>query len=513
MVQRQIGWQHELDSTSLGVARLSDEGATSFVSRGARAAEGAAVGMTGNARTRLESVWVAQAVQCIEEQGPLDDTQALARALRSQGGQADRLLERAWLLGERLGLVEQLARWREAAWLLLLLAAAAVLALANGLLFAVLADGRTINAMSALISALGLHLLTLFFWLVSLALGGASGAGSAASLSLGRLLTGLALRLPFWRGPQAAPMARAGMRLLARERLTPWAFGLVSHVVWALGLLFMLIGLMFAFSFREYQLTWESTILGPDWFATFARVSGALPAMLGVPIPHLLDTTQTAGVWPAREAAWWLLACVALYGLLPRAVCALVCWGVVNRAARRIDLPLNDPYYQQLLARLQALEPAQVSDAERSGAKFSMPPMALGSYTPGVAVLGFELPENAPWPPAALAEGAALLIRIDGSMAEQNEVYRQLATLRPEALLVLCDAAASPDRGTARFLREAGASARRCVLVLCAPPNGATDETATGAERWRAWMGESHLAAWAVVDSVDAAARWAGDSV
>ena len=45
------------------------------------------------------------------------------------------------------------------------------------------------------------------------------GGSAGFSLSLGRLFAGLALRLPFWRGPQAAPLMHAGMRLLARERL------------------------------------------------------------------------------------------------------------------------------------------------------------------------------------------------------------------------------------------------------------------------------------------------------
>ncbi len=466
--------------------------------------------MTARIRSRWQAVWVAEAVQCIEEQGPLDDAHALARALGTEGRQEDRLRERAWLLGERLGLLDQLARWREAAWVLLVVAAAAVLALANGLLFAVLADGRTINAMSALVSALGLHLLTLFFWLMSLAFGGSGTASSGASLSVGRLLAGLALRLPFWRGPQAAPMARAGLRLLLRERLAPWVFGLVSHVVWALGLLFMLVGLLFAFAFREYQLTWESTLLGPDWFASFARATGALPALLGVPIPHLADSSQSAGNWPAREAAWWLLACLAFYGLLPRSVLAMWCWWKVRKAAQRVDIPLADPYYQRLLTRFQALEPAQVTDIEHPLAGSATPRAApTGGFNAGVAVLGFELPEHFAWPPAELAEGPLLVSRIAGSMHEQTKAYGQLAALRPETLLVLCDAAASPDRGTARFLREAGVNARHCALVLCARPDGLGEDAAAGIQRWLSWAADRHLPEWTVLDSLDAAARWA----
>ena len=467
--------------------------------------------MTQVMRSPFATAWLAEALQLIEQEGPLDDSQELARAQRSAAAPRNQLHERTWLLGERLGLVAQLARWAEAAWLLVVLAAAAILALANGLLFAVLTDGRSINAASALVSALGLHILTLVFWLASLLLVRAGGSPAGASLSLGRLLTSLTLRLPFWRGPQAAPMVRAGMRLLTRERLTPWAFGLVSHAVWALGFVFLLGGLLLAFAFREYRLTWETTILSPDWFAAFARATGAIPAWLGVPIPTLANSAQTAGAWPAREAAWWLLSCVALYGLLPRALCALWCWLVVRRAVRQIDLPLAEPYYQQLLARLQALEPAQVTDAEGPDAVF-LAAVRHGTtgYSSATAVVGFELHSNVPWPPQALAQGASFVARIAGSMAEQAEVQARLAQLRPKRLLVVCDADASPDRGVARFLREAAASAQHCALVLSM--RSTTEATVgagpTGLQRWHAWMNASGLHDWSVFDSLADASLW-----
>lgn len=461
-------------------------------------------------RTPLATAWLAEALQLIEQDGPLDDSQVLLRAQRSHAAPKEQLGERTWLLGERLGLVAQLARWREAGWLLLVLAAAAVLALTNGLLFTVLTDGRSINAASALVAALGLHVVTLLFWLGSVLLARWGSNSGGFSLSLGRLLTWLALRLPFWRGPQAAPLMRGGMRLLARERLAPWTFGLVSHGVWSLGFVFLLGGLLFAFAFREYRLTWETTILGPDWFAAFVRATGALPAWLGVPIPTLADSAQTAGAWPAREAAWWLLSCVALYGLLPRALCALWCWWVVRRAVRHIALPLADPYCQQLLARLQALEPAQVTDAEAPGAALFLPPAhSGGAYGTGRAVIGFELPANIPWPAQALTEGAAFVLRIAGSMAEQAEVHARLSHLRPKTLVVVCDAEASPDRGVARFLREAALSAQHCALALNLPSATEAGERAPGLQRWHAWVQASGLGAWTVFDSLPDAARWA----
>jgi len=198
---------------------------------------------------------------------------------------------------------------------------------------------------------------------------------------------------------------------------------------------------------------------------------------------------------------------------LPRTLCALWCWLVVRRAARRMGLPLADPYYQQLLARLQALEPAEVTDAEEPGTEHMVAPMRNRTgHGTAKAVVGFELPASVPWPPQALVEGASFVARIAGSMAEQAEVHARLAQLRPKILVVVCDAEASPDRGVARFLREAAASAQHCALVLSLRSASEAGESAgagaTGLQRWHAWMDASGLGAWSVFDGLADASRW-----
>ena len=479
---------------------------------------------------RWEQVWLAEAIRLAEESGPLDDSLALARVQRLSLPERDKLLDRAWQLGQRLGWPEQFKRLREFGWLLALLVAGAVLAMANGLLFSVLAEGRTINAASGFVSALGVHAVTLVLWLLSIPIARRTGR----SLSIGHWLTAAVFRLPFWRNPQNAALTQAGRSLIARERLAPWAFGLVSHLVWAFGFAFMLLGLLFAFAFREYQLTWETTILAPDWFAAFARVTGYLPGLLGVPVPSpavQAGAAQSAGAWPAREAAAWLLASVALYGLLPRALCAAWCAWMLRRAARRVDIDLADPYYQQLRARLQALEQAEITDKEHPAQAVPRPARSSGAAHAGFAVLGFELVCDDHWLPAALQPHAAMAVCIAGTMPEQMQVHAQLASVLPARLLVICNPHASPDRGTLRFLREAGSTAQQCALAFSvAPENRAgtasastasTASTATAAtaataealrsslERWKTWMQAGELRHWQVFDKASAAADWA----
>ncbi len=460
--------------------------------------------------SRWIAVWVAEAVRATEEFGPLDDREVLARVQQSQGSPAAKLLERAWLLGQRLGMPAQIQRWRDVGWVLLLFAAAGVLALANGLIFSVLADGRTINAASAFVAALGLHAVSLLVWLATLVFrrGDACVVGG---LSMGRWATALVAHMPFWRGPHSTALVRASLQLLDRNRLAPWVFGLLSHAIWTLGFALMLVGLLFAFAFREYLLTWETTILEPDWFAAFARVTGYVPSLLGVPAqrPTFADGLGV-GHWPARKAAWWLMACVALYGFLPRALCTLWCAIVVRRMSARLTLHLADPYYQQLLARVQALEPTQVSDLEQPGSfRDAAPPPALGAFTPGFAVVSFDMAIDTPWPLPALSQRALSTERIAGDMQEQMTLHEKLAHIRPHALLVVCNVAASPDRGTLRFLREVSGFAKEHALLLV-QPSEVKDfaESETGRTRWHSWVESSALTDWRVLDDAGAASRW-----
>ena len=467
--------------------------------------------MTAEApRTALAEVWMATAVQAIEQAGPLDDATAFAEAARRHSAPQLRLRERAWLLGQRLGLAAQMLRWRDTAWLLGAALALAVVLLANGVVFAMLTDGRTINAGSALVAALGMHLITLVLWFLSTLLP-ATGAGPLGRLSLGPLLLQGLARLPLGQRAHSSALARAAGSLLQRTRLAPWAFGLVSHLVWSAAFVLVLVGLLLAFAFKEYRLTWETTILSAQTFADFVRATGWLPGLLGFPVPELAAGASTQGplALPASAAAWWLVGCVAVYGLLPRLLCAALCAVVWQRRKNRLQLDTSDPYFAQLLARFAALQTSRVVDVERAGpgGPAKLTTLAPGTTGIALAVVGFELPQAQDWPPAALAQAAQYTERIAGTLDERRSVLDALAQLHPRALLIVCNAAATPDRGTERFLREACSHAAECALWLADPPAGRGQPP--NRERWRSWLDAASLQAIATFAEPTDALAWA----
>ena len=384
--------------------------------------------MNAPADTPLAQAVIAQAVQGLESTGWLDDAGALRQAAREKPGERPaQYLRRAWLLGERLGLTQALEQARAALGLALIALALAVALAALGLERAALGAERTINAAAALAALLGPHLLALAL-------------------------------------------------------------------------------LLFDFAFRAYRLTWETTILSSHAFAAFVQASGWLPARLGFAVPDAAAVQQAlAASAPASATlassaaaanqsvwAWWLMGCVFTYGLLPRALLAAFClwrWrqGLGRLAQPDTALPADSPeallHVRQVFARLDALAPAVVVDAERP-APCSESAASAHAASAAPALIGFELPPELPWPPALPASPALRILNVDGSSAQRQAALAELAARPPAALLLACHASASPDRGAARFLRAARHAPRTALWLVPA------DEAAQAghAARWQNWL-------------------------
>ena len=466
-------------------------------------------------RSALARHTLARAVQALEAEGPLDDAVELREAARAAGDLPARVLLRGQALGERLGLD---AAWHRlmgggklAALLLALTVAFASLAAAH----AVVGQERSVNAVAAFVSVLGVHALTLALWLLGLLLARPFGAHARASFGgAAASLGGWALQLGAWlAGRGQTERARAlltGMgQVLARGRAGFWLTSAISHGIWALAFTVIGLGLWWAFSFRAYQLSWESTILDAGFFARFVELTGRLPALLGFPVP---DAGQLAGTGqvPNRDWAWWLMGAVWIYGCLPRAALALTCALRFRQGLARLAVDEADPYVRQLATRFAALDAqARVVDAEQAAPRPALAPAAPGVAGGDAVLLGWELPPGEPLPPElGAAPGLAWTESLDGAAAGRERVLARLSAHpggAPRVLLV-CRAAGSPDRGTARFLRDlARVAAQSALLPLAALPAGG------GAQRWKDWLDAEQLTPrWPMLADLPQAVAWLG---
>lgn len=460
---------------------------------------------------RLAGLTQFEAVRLAEQARPLDDVQAMREAHAAHDQTPARLLDRAARLAPGLGIAQALAGGRERLIIVALSAAFLVGLLSYSLVLGVVGADRRINALAALLAVLGPHFLSLLIWLVALLFGGSAG-GSGGGL-VGGLVGGLAMgllnlstRLPGLGGQASRLTMQASLEVIARSRgLSAWLFGLLTHLVWALAFVFTLLGLLFAFSFQSYQLTWETTILDGATFARFAEAVGRLPALFGFVTPagqHLLDGHGDHRAW-----AIWLLGCILVYGLAMRVALALISGLRAWHLLSGLRLPQgNDPYVRRLIERFEALQAAQLIDAESpAGHARAVPPQAAdlrADLRAGLALIGFELPAGQPWPPFVPGPARLLTSLSDGSVADKRRLLARLQALVPAQLLLVCNAAASPDRATERFLRAAASLAGQTAVLLA----GAATHPES-AQRWRDWLtqidlhpvfaDEAEAAAWA----------------
>ncbi|HEX5738725.1 MAG TPA: DUF2868 domain-containing protein [Hydrogenophaga sp.] len=440
---------------------------------------------------------LAHAVQAIEAGGALDDAGEMALAHARHTSDQGRLLERARLLAQRLGLVDDWERLRTGLWVAGGLLGVLAFLLAGGLLTRALGSGQTVNAAFAFVAMLGVPVAALLVWMLW-ALGSVGSSSAAGPFSLGKLALGLAARLPGLRGPHSLNLLRGVHAVLREHRLGLWVFGALSHLLWALAFVLVLITLLMLFAFQSYSLTWETTILSPAFFEGFLQVTGWLPRALGFPVPDAVTVNAPPSANGAHAMAWWLLASALLYGLVPRLLALAVCALVWRQRAARLSIDASDPYFRQLLTRFQGMDPPQVVDAEHPPL-LPQDPQAFRSRAPGEAVgsalIGFELPPESVWPPTALAAQSEAVHTVAGSMPERLQLLTTLATAPAVDAIFVCAAAASPDRGAERFLRQLCTHTHRCALLpLGSGPGGeCTEGDKPG--RWSDWLSASGLSA------------------
>lgn len=251
--------------------------------------------------SRLQRLWLCEAVRLREEQAGLLDDSAIVRQLRHEAlDLPQRIEQRALRLAARDGQAGALQHAVQGARLALLLLA--VLAVAGGfsMALAALGDGlRPVNLLWALGSLLGLHLLSLLLWLLVTA---CLAQGPAPS---GQLWLWLSARLA--RDAQAAQLAPSLLLLLQSQGLNRWLFAVLSHTLWLLLLLGALAGLLLLLASRHYGFVWKA----PCW--TAATLSVASNCSAGCRLCWVSRHRRRRSSRPAA-ARRWSMRPVASYG-------------------------------------------------------------------------------------------------------------------------------------------------------------------------------------------------------
>jgi hypothetical protein len=284
------------------------------------------------------------------------------------------------------------------------------------------------------------------------------------------------------------------LELAQQRRCTRAVSGLVSHSLWLVALLSAVATLLALLSARRYSFNWETTLLSPDTFVALTHALGWLPGLLGFQMPADALVRASDGLQPLPEqvhALWssWLIGCVVVYGLLPRALLlALNAW-VALRRMRQGSIDAALPGFAELHDRLMPTSTPAGIDAP---APAPLAPHTLAPEHPATAhagaVLGLELPHDTPWPLAELPGQVHDFGTVD-NRAQRHALLDSLHAAPPARLLVVCDALQTPDRGTLGFLAELASPVPATHVLLMAGH--------TQAGRIEVWKHALRQAGWA----------------
>ena len=435
----------------------------------------------------LKDSWLCEALRLKETQwGQLDDRAASLRAAQEPTA-ARQIAERANLLGEPSGVALALGRVQSGLWIALgVLLGVAVLVGSSAALAALGTGLQPVNVVSALVVLLGINLVSLAFWLLSLFIGVGSGGWLAQGWRW--LVRKLAT------GPEVALAGQAWWSIWQQAGGLRWVLSSVTHACWLVASLTMLVVLSFTLSIRHFSFAWETTLLSADSFIALTQIMGAVPQWFGFAIPDS-ETVRASGHLSSNsaqaQALWasWLMGALICYGLIPRALLCIASLFMVARAWPRTQPQLKSPYYQALLAKM---EPAALSPE-------GLPPPAVKPRYPSqdkvansatyAMITGIEL--EGEWPPLGLGSAIVHTVMID-SRDTRNMALGRVAQLSPRRLVIACDARHTPDRGTLRLIAELSSYAGKTLVWLQSVGRAEGSDDADG--RIPVWKNQLHAA-------------------
>jgi hypothetical protein len=411
---------------------------------------------------------LAETVRLHEERhGRLrDDETANVLARETASSLQARLARRAAALPVAAGIRADLKRLRRLASRMALVLS--VLAVIVGGLAALSTTAiRQVDLLLAVASLLLLPGVTLVLWAGSMVF--ARPGRAAPSLSHGWLAISLRKLGPrMVSGPLAAESvsAAAGLMLTGSGR---WLLSALTHVFWSIYGLSALAVVAFLFSIAQYDLSWGTTLLDDTTVVGLIQGMAWLPAAAGLIEPLTADWILAGreGIEGGAMRAEWarfLLVLIAVYGILPRALLALICAALALGGLKRMSLDTARPGYLRLAGALNTDAEIEVRGPEPALA--SVPRRERPSLVDGAPLLVAVELERPDWPTALPQLAWRALGRAD-TRTQRKALLAAAGGLHkpPPAVLAQCSGLRTPDEGTGRFLSDL-ADAAGTVLVI-----------------------------------------------
>ena len=406
----------------------------------------------------LYQQWLIEAVRLREQQtGALEDAQAVRYALTQPADLASRLSARALFLAKRDGLIEALQQWLQAAkvtrWLLSVIAVLIGIGLSKA---ALLSQDGTVNVFLALLALLAANGVSLLVWLVSSLM-----RSHSQQTWLPQIAAWLSEKLA--RKAKQAQLVPALAILLQRQQALLWGIGKYLHLWWLLVLVSSLISVLLMLSTRRYGFIWESTLIDSATFSGLIHSLGTVPSWLGFPQPTAELIQRSAELTTFSETdrqtwAYWLVGLTLVYGIIPRAILALLSSYLFKRRLQKLAIDPQLPIWLELKDRLlptvtEIIDPAPASLVSPTAAAFSSDLIASS-----VALVSLEVNPLRNWQPDTPYYLGSL-----ASRQQRQQILDHLSQHPVKRLLVACS---SVDRGSLNLLVELSQYTEQLMIWL-----------------------------------------------
>jgi hypothetical protein len=414
----------------------------------------------------FKQVWLCEAIHLRESQwGPLDDSKARLLAQQERSPLA-KVVSRAQTLSHTIGLTTTIKTLSAAGWFaVFFILIAAVIGGASLALSALGAGTQPVNIVWALISLLGLNILSLTLWCLALLSPTASGG------RLVQLWPWLTRKLA--RGPNMGLAVQAWWSVWHQAHATRWLLSTGTHLIWMTLSVAATVTLLLALSTRQYDFVWETTVLSSEVFVKWIGYLSFVPQWLGFAVPdHDMvrvssSVSQQNAELSRRLWSGWLLGCLLIYGVLPRVFFALLS-GLILKRYSRLKPDLSSPYYSAVLSRMPEFG-VQTDGAKPLESIFKTVLDRNNNendpWNSEHLLIAIELDPTDEWPPAGIGAALSFAIPVD-SKASRQQTLLNTANTRPHSLVVACDARHSPDRGTLRLIADLSACSKRTLVWL-----------------------------------------------
>ncbi|MDN3987596.1 DUF2868 domain-containing protein [Zwartia vadi] len=413
----------------------------------------------------FQQAWLCEAMRLRESQwGPRDDSKA-RRLAQNELTPLAKVVRRALELSQSSGLTTTITKLFHAGWgaflLMLILASIA----GGSLALAALGNAlRPVNIVWALLTLLGLNIFTLLIWCLALFSPKASGGRFA------QLWPWLTRKLA--RGPDLGLAVQAWWSVWRQAHASRWILSLGTHFLWMTILLSAAVVMLFTLSTRQYDFVWETTVLPSSFFVQLIGWLSVIPSWFGFAVPDSesirISGTLSTDNTEALRLLWsqWLLGCLTIYGILPRAFLFMLSLIVVLKRSRRINPDLTSPYYQAVLKRISPSDFLPEGSHPDNKENLTEPETVSNPVWETKNVLiAIELDPKETWPPNGIGHAVTCAEPVD-SRASRQQVLINMMHVRPRNIVLACDARHSPDRGTLRLIRDLSELSKRTLLWL-----------------------------------------------